>query len=101
MPKPVTRAMLPALAFCAIAALSITGASAAPLATRDLAPAAGSLVEKIDLVTKCWVTPRGFRRCRTFYVNPARLTNPNQFPTGSRAWWRAMDREGRGGFRTP
>ena len=101
MPTHVTRALLPAVAFACLAMLATSAASAAPLGGKGGAPEVESAVEKIDLVTKCWVSPRGFRRCRTFYVNPARLTNPNQFRTGSKAWWRAMDREGRGGFRTP
>lgn len=73
------------------AALSLGGIAAAPHG-----PAG---VHKIDLVTKCWETPSGRRRCRTVYVNPSKLWNPNRYPVGSTEWWRAMDRNGSGGYR--
>jgi hypothetical protein len=88
--------------FAALAILS-AGAFAHPA----LAAPAGSLpglsapsaVTKVDLVTKCWRTPSGRHRCRTFYVNPYRAWNPDRYAVGSTEWWRAMDRQGRGGYR--
>lgn len=74
--------------------------------TAEAAPAgsigklsAGSEITKVDLVTKCWRTPSGKHRCRTVYVNPARLWDPNRYAVGSTEWWRAMDRQGLGGYR--
>jgi hypothetical protein len=93
------RAMLAAAPAALLAALAFSGsASAAPLQKGGL-PDVGSAVEKVELVTKCWETPSGRRRCRTVYVNPYKYNNPNRFPVGSTEWWRAMDRNGSGGYR--
>lgn len=75
-----------------------SAASAAPTlgAQRALG---GSLVDKVELVVKCWETPSGRRRCRTVYVNPYKYNDPRRYPVGSTEWWRAMDRNGSGGYR--
>lgn len=85
-------------------ALTFVSTPASALSLGRLAPdrdarEARSGVHKVDLVTKCWETRNGRRRCRVFYVNPAKLWNPDRYPVGSTEWWRAMDRSGRGGSR--
>lgn len=80
--------------------LAVPAAPASALSLGGTAPATDTrVVQKIDLVTKCWETPSGRRRCRTVYVNPSKLWNPNRYPVGSTDWWRAMDRNGSGGYR--
>lgn len=88
-----------------LAALALVSGSLCA-GTAHAAPAAGvgrlpvePALTKVDLVTQCWRTPSGKRRCRTVYVNPARLWNPDRYPVGSTEWWRAMDQQGRGGYR--
>jgi hypothetical protein len=42
---------------------------------------------------------RDWRDAPFFRLFPGyQARNPDRFPQGSDAWWRAMDREGRGGF---
>ncbi|MDX2205926.1 MAG: hypothetical protein NW223_24465 [Hyphomicrobiaceae bacterium] len=85
-------------ALAVLAAGAIAGpALAAPAGLTGLS--AEPAVTKVDLVTKCWRTPSGRHRCRTVYVNPYRAWNPDRYPVGSTEWWRAMDRQGRGGYR--
>lgn len=94
-----TRVMLPA-PVAALALGLLSGAvSAAPAAPAGLRGPQSSALEKVDLVTKCWETPSGRRRCRTVYVNAYKYNNPNRYPVGSTEWWRAMDRNGSGGYR--
>lgn len=95
------RAVLTGLAV-GLAAYTLSGPALAgpvgPGARIAEAPAAAGL-HKVDLVTRCWETRSGRRRCRVFYVNPHKLWNPDRYPVGSTEWWRAMDRAGRGGTR--
>lgn len=84
--------------------LAVAPAAAAPGAgtAAPLAALAHSRsdVTPVLLVRKCW-TRRGVAHCRWIdgAVRPYRWWDPNRYPTGSTAWWRAMEREGRGGFR--
>ncbi len=88
-----------ALGISLVLGLPAESASALSPGRTALAIDARTDVQKIDLVTKCWETPSGRRRCRTVYVNPSKLWNPNRYPVGSTEWWRAMDRNGSGGYR--
>lgn len=84
--------------------LPLSAASAAPLAPAPLSARAhtGQDLHQVLLVRRCW-TRRGVAHCRWVdgRVLPYKWYDPNRYPTGSSAWWRAMDREGRGGFRSP
>jgi hypothetical protein len=94
------RSTVAALALALAGATSLaTTASAAPLGLGQSDAGTRSAIEKIELVTKCWETPSGRRRCKTFYVNAYKYNNPNRYPVGSTEWWRAMDRNGSGGYR--
>lgn len=77
----------------------LAGAAEAASPGRIGRPSAASEVTQIDLVTKCWRTSSGRERCRTFYVNPNKIWNPDRYRVGSTEWWRAMDRRGSGGYR--
>ena len=93
------RAVLIAAA-CAVASVGLAGTVyAAPPSLQDGRPNGGAVLEKVELVVKCWETPSGRRRCRTVYVNPYTYNNPKRYPVGSTEWWRAMDRNGSGGYR--
>jgi len=92
------RATLPLAAIAGLA-VAASSAFAAPIAPAPLQDAAPSVVERVELVFKCWETRSGRRRCRTVYVNPHQYNNPNRYPYGSTEWWRAMDRNGSGGYR--
>lgn len=94
--------------FCFAAA----GAQAAPWASSgDMRSAAPEtpLVEKVA-ARRCWWR-HGERHCTYRRARPRVYgyryygygrPHPEAFPTGSTAWWRAMDYEGRGGHgRTP
>ena len=94
-----TRVMFTAAAAALVSALFSGAASAAPAVPAGLRAQQSLAVEKVDLVTKCWETPSGRRRCRTVYVNAYKHNNPNRYPVGSTEWWRAMDRNGSGGYR--
>lgn len=83
---------------CALAISSAPSFAAQPAQPR-LDKVVPPVVERVELVVKCWETPSGRRRCRTVYVNPYTYNNPNRFPVGSTEWWRAMDRNGSGGYR--
>lgn len=92
------RSLVTAAGFAALAGLALSApASAAP--TLNVPARAGSLVDKVELVVTCRETRSGRRRCRTVYVNPYKYNNPNRHPVGSTEWWRAMDRNGSGGYR--
>lgn len=84
--------------------LPLSAAGAAPLAPAPLAAEGRTNAElhQVLLVRRCW-TRRGVAHCRWIdrRVMPYKWYDPNRYPTGSTAWWRAMDREGRGGFRSP
>ena len=78
------------------------GASAAPASTVANMQSAAQQMSPVDNVDyrRCRRV-NGVKRCRwvetddyEFYVGRPR---PEAFPTGSTAWWRAMDYEGRGG----
>lgn len=73
-----------------------------PTPSMTIGSAPQSNLERVLLVRKCW-TRRGVAHCRWVdgKVYPYRWYDPNRFRTGSSAWWRSMDREGRGGFRSP
>lgn len=79
--------------------------NAAPLANSALPKASGnnSIVEKVAR-RECWWRD-GVRHCARRPINLGYVDlyigrpRPEAFPTGSAAWWRAMDYEGRGGFR--
>jgi len=83
----------------AFASLALAAPASAAPGLKTVAPGAGSLADKVDLVTKCWETPSGRRRCRTVYVNSYKYNDPRRYPVGSTEWWRAMDRNGSGGYR--
>jgi hypothetical protein len=84
--------------------LPLSAAGAASLAPAPLAAEGRTKAElhQVLLVRRCW-TRRGVAHCRWIdqRVMPYKWYDPNRYPTGSKAWWRAMDREGRGGFRSP
>ena len=90
--------LMPALAGAALLSLQAVAVQAAPVAAlAGGLPAearTGSFVQKT--VFHC-VTYRGKRRCRWVQGLP----RPEAYPTGSTAWWRAMEDWGRtgGGFR--
>ena len=81
-------------------------AQAAPVSNAGEIKAAAQETSAVEQVARrCW-WKNGERRCsgRTYrprvygygypyYGRP----RPEEFPTGSTAWWRAMDEEGRGG----
>ncbi len=95
--------LAPALGPLTGLAALVAMAVAAPLAATPAAGLkhleGGSAHTRVDLITQCWRTPSGRHRCRTVYVNPNKIWNPDRYKVGSTAWWRAMDRQGRGGFR--
>ena len=78
-------------------------APAANLATLNASARQGSIVEKVAR-RDCWWRD-GVRHCARRPINLGYVDlyvgrpRPEAFRTGSAAWWRAMDYEGRGGFR--
>jgi hypothetical protein len=92
------RSFILAAGSAAVVGFAASAASAAPTLGAKAAQG-GSLVDKVELVVKCWETPSGRRRCRTVYVNPYTYNDPRRYPVGSTEWWRAMDRNGSGGYR--
>jgi hypothetical protein len=103
------RATTPLLSFAVLAATAVLAlpAQAAPAAaTRDaVARDAVSGVEPVAY-RRCWWDD-GRRRCRWVEGRRGYRTygygvgegRPEDYRYGSTEWWRAMDREGRGGFR--
>lgn len=87
----------------AATAVPLSEARAASIAPPPLAATGHTQLEleRVFLVRRCW-TRRGVAHCRWVdgRVMPYKWYDPNRYPTGSTAWWRAMDREGRGGFRS-
>jgi len=81
-------------------AIIVAGAQSAPLgsAARDFrsAAAAGPAFERVGYRRAYryrvygYAAPRLWRRSIDY-------ANPNVYPTGSRAWWAVMNRQGRGG----
>jgi hypothetical protein len=92
----LTIALLGAAGALALAALPLEAAPAVDAA----ALRAEALVEAAAY-RRCWVS-EGRRQCRWVeeriggYQSQER---PEAYATGSSQWWRAMDRESRGGFR--
>jgi hypothetical protein len=99
--RPTMRMMF--LASAATAALLSLPAQAAPLAQTTNAIAATSAVDQVAY-RRCWFS-HGERHCRwvggVYGYNATRdvgSRRPEEFRTGSKRWWEAMDRQGRGGF---
>jgi hypothetical protein len=96
-----------AAAICCAAPIAASAAPASNTGNMSGAAQHERAVENVD-TRRCWWR-EGRRYCRQverrrdygvdFYIGRPR---PEDFPTGSTAWWRAMDYEGRGGHgRTP
>jgi hypothetical protein len=74
----------------------VSAAHAAP-ALGTQGPQAGNGVEKVAY--RCWWA-YGERHCGYFYDGGTRYYrrgSPDDYPTGSRGWWREMNREDRSG----
>src|SRR5690349_1950132 len=91
----------------AFAALLSLPAQATPLTNAADGARSGTIpmAEQVAY-RRCWLS-HGQRHCRWVgggaygYNNNTRdvgSRRPEEFRTGSRAWWQAMDRQGRGGF---
>ena len=96
------------LSGAAIAVLFSMPAQAAPLAnaTDAFASKANTNVEQVAS-RRCWWED-GERYCRWvgrgvygYRSYDSGTRRPESFRTGSSAWWRAMDRDGRGGHNRP
>jgi hypothetical protein len=92
-----------------LAAAAITAALSLPLQAAPLTQITGATTANstVDQVAyrRCWFS-NGERHCRwvgsgAYGYNSNRdvgSRRPEEFRTGSRAWYDAMDRQGRGGF---
>jgi hypothetical protein len=89
-------------------AFSVTGAQSAPLGSpaRDLTSGtiAGAGFERVGYRRAYRYRARRAYGYRVYGYAAPRLrrrsieyANPNVYPTGSRAWWAVMNRQGRGG----
>jgi hypothetical protein len=79
----------------ALGLLSSSAQAAPALATQ--ASQAGNDIDKVAY--RCWWS-YGERYCGYFYDGDRRIyrrASPDDYPVGSRGWWREMDREDRGG----
>jgi hypothetical protein len=102
------KTMFIALATTSVLGLATTAVGAAPLVANKAAPDATASVERIDY-RQCW-RRNGERHCRMVreggagvygyngYSGYAARSQPENYRAGSTEWWRAMDREDRGGF---
>src|SRR5262245_3211044 len=102
------KSLIAAACACAFA-IMVAGAQSAPLASAapDLgtsAPAAGAGFERAGYRRAYRYPARRLYGYRGYGYAAPRLwrrsidySNPNVYPTGSRAWWAVMNRQGRGG----
>ena len=82
------------------APLWASAATAGPLGSPIVPLASEALATPVLSVQRCWKR-NGSVYCR-WSDGVVRLylwNDPNRYPTGSTAWWRAMDFAGRGGIR--
>jgi hypothetical protein len=86
--------------------LATSTAQAGPVGMGGLKAASDTSLTQVDY-RKCWYDD-GDRVCRWYKGKPTAsrsneyvdvgTRSPEEFATGSSEWWRAMDRQGRGGF---
>jgi hypothetical protein len=90
------------IAFLGVASIAATAAPATSGSHLRAMAQQNSVVDQVAYrqccwrkgVKRCgWVDEPGVERYGYYYGRP----RPEAFPTGSTAWWRAMDSEGRGG----
>lgn len=81
----------------AMAIASVSSAAQAAPALPTQGPQADTSVDKVAY--RCWWA-YGERHCAYFYDGGRRIYrrgSPDDYPVGSRGWWREMDREDRAG----
>lgn len=80
---------------CLAAAIVLAGFATSASAQGNTKPRTYDKYDRYDR----YEDERDWRDAPFFRLFPGyQARNPDRFPQGSDAWWRAMDREGRGGF---